>query len=676
MNRVRDAEQRVASIEGLSSREWKRFRGHRLYRGFMREYLNAKCLTDFWYHMRFASYFGQMQHYDPLFHGYDGMAGFLTRWERDTPHGPASVPLKGDFVSRSLCKTQEGANWLTWELARDPNHRLFIRSYSDPLAANIGGIVRSILDSPYYQNCYPWVRAKTKDNGQKFRWRDDELLIARDATGLRTPTMVCRGMESSVTGEHFTLGLYDDWETEKNAYSHDQRTQMFDKFLDDIPLYEAGARRLVNGTPWHPDGLVQSMISKKGLCKDWDYELFVHAATVQCFDEEFEGVEPILEGDRVTVRDTTQAFPTAMADLVHCQVRMRFFYAEAGDYIEEIREVVENTGTCFRVNRPFPATLGAPLSYVIGNKKPVCVQRMTLDSVDWVPPAIELNSRCARLSLPATKANLGSMKYAAQYDMDAVDRGNLILNREYLQIIDEADLPAGERRYFRSCDFASKSRTKAGSAITTGFLHEQGLFITHMFYQMDADVLTKLLELFIGFQRVARINAPTPGTSFALKATLFEPAQIEKTTRELIGECQKDPHKFFSALENPIYPAAAEQWFTPGRPVHLTQRNMSRTTAKTYRVVGLQAPLEARQIWVVKGCPHLETLMDHMDRFKMDSTEYLDLLETVQDIWAECSRPVAKEEKPKVGVEFHRVLRAAGQRGLGDMLRSGGRYRG
>lgn len=658
MNRVAQAEDRVAFLETLSGAEWSRLERHRLSRDFFREWLRSKCLTDFWAHMNFACYWGQMHHYDPVFHGPAGMAGFLTRWRRsdDSP-----IAAKGNFVSRSLCKTQETMAWVSWELAREPNHRVLVRSFSDELAGTIGSVLQAILESPVYQRMYPWVRAAKKDNGQRICWRKNELLIERSATGLRTSSMLAAGIDASVTGEHFTIGIYDDWETEKNAYEDTQRRKMVSKFMDDKPLFEAGSRRIINGTPWHPDGLVQKCISQEKPCNEWGLDLNVHAATVAVHPHEFCGDGPTVSADGLSFDDPTATFPTgASGDLVYCQATVRYWDPTTGDTVEAIREVRGNSATRIEVNRPLPRDLGAADSYVVGNKKPVCPIRMTLDDVDWTPPDSESDRVCARISLPQVQREMGSTKFAAQYDMDAVDRGNLLLDKEYLQRVSWEDFRAleGEVRVFRAGDFASGGDTEASSAITTGALHASGYYILHMYYEPRADLLEKVLELFVGIRRVERWG-------YHLRSTLLEPAQIEKSTLELVNKCSQDPYAFFDVFDDPKYKAAAREWFVPGEPVPLLQRQMSRTKAKTYRILGFQAPLEASKVYVVENCPHFNTLCDHLDRFKIDSKQYLDLLETVADIEQECRLPIVHARPPSKGKQFRKLLReTAGLQGL------------
>jgi hypothetical protein len=635
MNRVVKAEQLVGELEGFSSLEWERLGKHARFERFMGEYLTAKCLVDFWWHMRYGVYFRQMKHYFEPLHGPRGMAGFLMQWERERLGQREPVSVKFLVVAREECKTQEALAWLSWEFARDPNNRLLVRCYIAPKANQIMGSLRELLQTPGYRRRYPWVKPKAKVNGQWESWNDEEFRLERDEPGIRVPSAEAHGVRGDPTGGHFTLGLYDDFETMENAMSTVARAEMLAKWKNDSNLFMAGARRLLCGTPWSRNGLIHPVVSRSGEFKKHEYDVFLQPWYVEVFAKPFSGQEPRLDGDRVTFHDCTQTFPVLEGNLVYCEARIRFFNAVVKDVVEEVREVTWNNGTSFIVNRAIPEMLGQPLSYVIGTRKPVDPNRVTMDSVDWIPPTTVSDTRIARKSIHEKKREQGPLVFSSQMELDPVETTRMVLNPEWLGEVALEDIPAGERVYYRACDFATQKKTKASTVMTTGFWHRTGFYIQHIAYGERMSSMDKLLELFLGQLRVRQWG-------YDLLWTFLEEAMIETTLSEFVDQAEKDPFGFFQAREG--YAGYAEQYFGERRAMVIRRYNLRRggNETKTLRIAAQQPEWAAHRVFYVKGCPNIDLLMDQAKSFSLESNDPNDLLDTLADLIRE-GKPPAEE---------------------------------
>jgi hypothetical protein len=646
MNRVARAENLVGELEGLGPEAWKRLRSHARYVRFMEEYLRAKCLTDLWYHMRYAVYFRQMKHYYEPLHGSQGVAGFLSRWERERLGDLEPVGIKFLVMARGECKTQEALAWITWEYARDPNNRLLVRAYVEPKANEIMSSIRELLRTPGYVRMYPWVKPKEKPGGQWELWNDSRFMLARDDAGIRVPSAEAYGVKGAPTGSHFHLGFYDDYEVGNNAWSQVGRAELLQTWKDDSNLFEAGARRLLCGTPWSRHALIYPVISRTGEFKRHDFDVFVQPWFVQVFSVPFVGSEPTLDRDRVTIRDCTQSFPTVEANLRYCEARVRFEDPSTHDLTEEIREVTWNNGTSFIVNRPFPEMLGQPLGYVIGTKKPVDPNRLTLDSVDWIPPKEVLDVRVARSSILKKRKDQGPLVFASQMEMTPVESSQIVLDPEMLMEIREEEIPDGDRVYYRACDFATAKQTQAATVMTTGFWHRTGFYIQHIAYGERMTSMDKLLELFVGVLRVK-------GWGHVLKCTFLEEAMIEQTLGEFIDQAERNPYEFFASREG--YVSYAEEHFSDRRPMMIRRYNLKRggQETKTLRIAAQQPEWAARRVFIVKGCPHVEVLVDQARSFSLDSKEPNDVLDTLADLIREGRAPAVEEStRPEEGVQY------------------------
>jgi len=668
MNLVYRAKELVAEVEGAPAAVWKRMERHPRFWVWMQEYMTAKCLTDFWMHLRYGACYRQRHHYYKPVHGPEGVAGFLQHWEVERDGVKLPVQFKALIATREGRKTQLSLQRDAWEIARDPNTRLLIRAYTDKRAEELGRNLRSILDSTPYQKTYPHVRAARKGNGQAELWQPTALSVKRDID-VRTPTMTAAGMGQDVTGNHYEIGHSDDFEVEENANSAVKCAEMWEKFQEDAPLYVAGARRLFVGTPWGTMGIAHAAMHGRGLFKEMLYDLFMMPATVQVYDAEFMGVEPRLEGDRVTIHDGLAGFPQIGENLSLCQARVTFLHPATGDTVTELREVSENGGTWFRVNRPFPAMLGQPLQYVVGNRKPSMPHCFTLDSIDLAPPPELSDTMCGRTSLPEKKAQLGPIKFSSQYELDCVDEENLVLNPRLLNFIEPSQIPEGERRYFRAVDFATGSRTKASTAMVTGFWHRSGLYLVRIYHKNDADILEKALELFVGQCWVEE-------QGHTLKYTMFEEAQVEKSTRELLREYERNPEASFKALGG-VYAEAAKYWFEDKGKIVLRQRSVTRSENKLLRISNQQPLWENGRLFVVKGCQHVDTLIEHAKLFRLNSPSqgYLDLLECIQELNEQEPKWAKEREVQGVNAFQDRIRMSRGRGGLSRALNNWGKFR-
>lgn len=641
------AEGVVGEVESLSGAQWARFCSHPKYVEFCDLYMTAKCLTDFWWHLRWGVYFSDWKHYDPVHHR--KVAYWLQEWIRERHGQRELVKIKAMIHSRELCKTQIGIAYAAWKLARDPNMRMIIRSYNESLATQISGALMKLLKAPSFTRRYPWVRPALRDgSSQEYRWTPREFMLERAESHVRVPTCQAMGIDGTPTGSHFHFGIYDDFEVHENASSEVGREALLRTYRDDDNLFMAGSQRLINGTPWDPLAFIEGMLSRKNGMEDHDIDVYKAPCCVEVFEQEFTGHEPVLLGDRVTVRQAGAGFPTAMEDLVTCQAVVRFFSEEAGDVVEETREIVYNDGEHFRVNRPFGEILRQPVSFVVGREKPVSAIRYTLDSVDWVPelgaelPAVvsehgqspgvsEIN---VRSSLPEKLVNQGSMIFNAQMRLMSTDEAALVYRSADVRVIAWEDIPKGIRRCRRSFDFASAKETAAASSGTTGFeIEGWGLCLTHISYVPRMETTWKLLELVWGVKRAAKLGLRVETTSFE------KTGHIEEVIKDLLPDVCRDPHAYFTRLgkarpskELPTYEEIAASWFEPGERVSVPITWLSRAQSKNDRIAKPQPVVQSGKLYILDTCPHRETLLDMLDRFTMASQDPYDLLENVADL--------------------------------------------
>lgn len=638
----------VAGVESCSPAEWRRLFASPNMVGIMNDYLTAKCVTDFWWHLRYGVYFKAWRHYDTALHG--RVAAWLQDWRRERHGLVEPVSMKALIMSRELCKTQILIAWDGWKFAQDTNNRLLVRGYDQPKADEIGAAIGKLLRSKKYRERYPWVEPSSREGtSQAERWRPDKFMLERDDEDVKVPSMEAIGVKGQPIGGHFQMGHADDIEVDANANSEVEREVLFETHRNDANLFEAGSQRVLAGTPWSMLGLIYGTLYRKNGQEDHDIDVFKQACCNPIFDRDFSGHSPHLADDRRTLFQSAAGFPTALDNLETCQAKVTFFSTALGDTVEEIREVVWNDGDHFRVNRPFPEVLGQPVHYTVGREKPCCPVRQTLDSVDWIPefgwelPAVvakhgdepgvdgKLN---ARFSLPGKLRAQGSRIYALQQELKGTDTSSLVLNSGDLQVIPWSAIPEGIRRWRRSSDFASAKKTAAATSMTTGFeIDGWGFCITHIAYEPRMGTSWKLLELLVGLKRVEGWDGRLEWTSFE------KSGHIEEVIGEMLPDVCRDPHAYFERLGAkrpasglPTYAEYADLYFTAGKAVSVPLKWLSRTQSKNDRMSKQQPVWESGKLFIVEDCPHIQTLRDMADRFTMLSEDPLDLLDNTADL--------------------------------------------
>ena len=636
--RVLEAERRVERIENFDATQWKKFKKHKKYKAFADEYLTAKCMTDFWYYLKYGVYWRAMKHYYEPLHGSQGIAGFLQDWTIE--ENGVRIPIKTKFlvVAREHCKSQEAMAWVTWELMRDQNLRVMMRSHKDPAIFGVLAGIKDIFLSKPFMHRFPWCKP-AMEGSRKKKWAEDTILLDRDMSGVKTNSIHCYGFKSDNTGEHFDIGLYDDWETKDTANSDDLRPQLFEKWKLDNPLFEGGSRRINIGTPYHAKAFIMAGVNHKNIFEDMNYGTFVQPCTVNVFDAPFDAHEPILLPDRQTFRCQGAGFPTIEANLELCQVRINFFSKIAKDTVIEVREVEWNDGEHIRVNRPIPEVLGQPLELTVGKSKPVAPNRFTHDSVDSTPEP-KKGYLINRKSLEGAKIEQGSYHYSCQMDLEPLDPESLIFNPADIQEVNLEDVPTENIRVYRASDFASAKKTAASSAIVTGVYHKTGVYIIHIYHENRATPTDLLLELFLGILRCKDMGFP-------IYRNFFETAAIEATVANFMDKAEKNTFEFFKTLGGKYERAAIE--FFEGIPnIKIKSHSISRGgyQSKNQRIVSAQPQVEAKQVYIVKGIRNSEAFYDEIGTFTMDSKDTFDLLDCLRDIIVVGKPPLENKKRP------------------------------
>lgn len=143
-------------------------------------------------------------------------------WERRDAKSHQMVLLPRDHMKSALVGFR-----VAWRIAKDPTLRVLYASSTSGLAEKQLGFIKQILSSDVHQRYWPDLIHP--DEGKRERWTVDEICVdhpSRRENLVRDPTVKAVGMNTSTTGLHCDILVFDDTVVFENAYSKDGRTKV------------------------------------------------------------------------------------------------------------------------------------------------------------------------------------------------------------------------------------------------------------------------------------------------------------------------------------------------------------------------------------------------------------------------------------------------------------------
>lgn len=133
-----------------------------------------------------------------------------------------------------------------WRMVREPNITILLTSNTlNNSMKSLKAIKNIIENNTMFIDCYGNLK---KEPG----WTDNEITIATRTHGYREPTIMCGGVDSSKTGFHYKLILFDDPHDEQNTRTPDSLRKVISYFQDMMPQLDTASGQLqITATRWH-----------------------------------------------------------------------------------------------------------------------------------------------------------------------------------------------------------------------------------------------------------------------------------------------------------------------------------------------------------------------------------------------------------------------------------------
>ncbi len=185
----------------------------------------------------------------------------MSKWDDALHNDIASFfEASGDnkliLIPRGHLKTSLAVGWIIQQLLRNPNHRILLRNAVwDRARQTLGQIQRYLEDGPL-----PLLFGKFVN--QKSYWTKDGCTIThRKSKVSKEPSLTTAGLETSLTGSHFSIIVDDDLVDQQNSATKEQIQKVISVYNDSFNLLDRGGQHLVIGTRWNQRDLYGHILS-------------------------------------------------------------------------------------------------------------------------------------------------------------------------------------------------------------------------------------------------------------------------------------------------------------------------------------------------------------------------------------------------------------------------------
>lgn len=133
-----------------------------------------------------------------------------------------------------------------WIIVKDPNITILLTSNTLSNSMKSLRAIKNVIESnKMFIDCYGDLK---KEPG----WTDNEITVSTRTHGYREPTIMTGGVDSSKTGFHYRLILFDDPHDEKNTGTPDALRKVISYYQNMMPqLDSVHGQMQITATRWH-----------------------------------------------------------------------------------------------------------------------------------------------------------------------------------------------------------------------------------------------------------------------------------------------------------------------------------------------------------------------------------------------------------------------------------------
>lgn len=148
------------------------------------------------------------------------------------------------------------------EICKNPNLRGLIASKKFTNATKImEELIGHVEDNDEFKDLYGDLKAGSK------KWNASEIIVGTRTIRKKEPTLMCAGIDVTMTGMHYDRIWVDDPHDEQNTGNQDQIDKVVSWYRQLFSLLDPGGYIYIKGTIWHYNDLYNFIINQERLRK-------------------------------------------------------------------------------------------------------------------------------------------------------------------------------------------------------------------------------------------------------------------------------------------------------------------------------------------------------------------------------------------------------------------------
>ena len=205
-------------------------------------------------------------------------------WNREDRKKNQLVLLPRDHGKSALI-----AYRCAWYIAKYPDIRILYLSSTSNLAEKQLKAIKDILTSDIFM--YYWPDHVHPEEGKRSRWTTSEIEVdhpLRKEEGIRDPTVLAGGLNTSVTGFHCDVLVLDDIVVYENAYTKEGRDKVKSQYSLAQSIASADSEEWVTGTRYEPRDVYGEMQQMETDIYDENGNIIGHSPVYEVFERQVE----------------------------------------------------------------------------------------------------------------------------------------------------------------------------------------------------------------------------------------------------------------------------------------------------------------------------------------------------------------------------------------------------
>lgn len=173
-------------------------------------------------------------------------------------------PFKLILMPRYTFKSHVGTiGYALWQLANDPNLRLLICSDTNEKAEGFLGGIKNHIHGQIAGSLFRAIFGAWEVDPKRGVWNQQAIVVAPRNRAQVEPSIDTAGIETSKTGKHYDIIIFDDLVSEKNITTPELMQKVKEVYRKYLSVLKPGGTVLLIGTRWHHGDLYGTIVAEE-----------------------------------------------------------------------------------------------------------------------------------------------------------------------------------------------------------------------------------------------------------------------------------------------------------------------------------------------------------------------------------------------------------------------------